>query len=434
MLWPFGHMHIYGTLHFAVKEEEVSDFTRQLQSAGLREKRLKEKLLEEEKRRRSLFEEVQKLRGAIRVICRIRPDSSPDLLDYETQNGELHSNPAKLTVIEYKETPRGETRAIKSETYEFERIFLPRETNEDVFSEISSFVQSVIDGKKACVFCYGQSGTGKTYTMSNLDEVESREEGVDYKNDGIIPRVKTMIFREKERLDEIGYSMTTRGCCYEIYNNELWLLKASGNKKKTISRNTRTIENPELVTLSSASDFDALVKVGMKNRHFGATKLNNNSSRSHFIISLETSISLKGTSDVKHEGLLNLVDLGGAERTEQAGTTGVQFQEGTNINISLSELGKVIKTLAEGKNPTFNGNILTGFLQRSLERGCMTLMFLMISPLKENWPTTTRTLNFAKEVQSARQAKSSKRGKKVVATRSPSNRLPRLAQRPGAKQ
>ncbi|OTA58291.1 P-loop containing nucleoside triphosphate hydrolase protein [Hypoxylon sp. EC38] len=395
--------------------------------------KLTDKLRKEEDRRRALFSQVQKLRGAFRVMCRIRPVSSGELLKYKLDSGELHDRPAKLTIIEDTSKPwREETTPSK---YQFERVFTPEESNADVFSEISEFVQSVVDGKNACIFCYGQSGTGKTYTMSNLEDVENREEGIDYESDGIVPRVRTMIFREKSRLEELGYDMSLAGCCYEIYDNELRLLKADGKEKKAISINSRTVEEHDgLITLDSSRDFDALIEVGMKNRHFGATKLNDNSSRSHFVISLETKIRWKGSSNVVREGLLNLVDLAGSERTHQAGTIGAKFEEGRNINTSLTQLNKVFIDLAAGRRPAYNENILTRFLRRSLERDCMTLMLLMITPLKSHWSATKHTLQVAMDVQSAKKADPPNRNTKVTIARSSSSKLPKVPQTPRSKR
>lgn len=362
---------------------------------------LMDKLRVEENRRRKLFEQVQMLRGTIRVICRIRPDTSEVPIDYETENGEYHDHPATLRVREEVKKVWGEKRSELSDPYEFERIFLPNETNSDVFSEISDFVQSVVDGKKACIFCYGQSGTGKTYTMSNLDEIEARQEGMHYENDGIIPRVKTMIFSEKRRLHEIGMEMSARGCCYEIYDNKLWLLKEGKGKDGPIPKT----EGSHFRDLNSPRDFDALIEGGMKKRHFGATEINDRSSRSHFIISLETTVRLKDSTDVVREGLLNLVDLAGAEATRLAGTSGASFEEGKNINSSLTKLGTVFVQLANGDIPTFRGNLLTEFLERSLSgRDCMTLMFVMISPLKKYWTATKHTLALAKDAQAAKRS------------------------------
>ncbi|KAI1410210.1 P-loop containing nucleoside triphosphate hydrolase protein [Hypoxylon sp. FL1857] len=362
-------------------------------------------------------------------MCRIRPENSGELMGYSVDNGQLHDHPTKLAVIEEKERPWRETNSRESNTYEFERVFTPKETNNHVFKEISEFVQSVVDGKKACIFCYGQSGTGKTYTMSNLEDVNIRGEGIDYESDGIIPRVKTMIFREKSRLEGLGYEMSIGGCCYEIYNNELRLLEAEGQERKAISTDARAIEEHDgFKALNSISDFDALINMGTKNRHFRSTQLNDTSSRSHFIVSLQTKVRPPDNPDVMREGLLNLVDLAGSERTQQAGTTGIEFKEGININSSLSSLGKVFKALVDGRNPPYNDNILTKFLRHSLGRDCMTLMFLMISLLKSNWPTTKHTLQFARDVQSAKKADSLSRNTKAATKNSLSNKLSRVPQ------
>ncbi|KAI2619901.1 P-loop containing nucleoside triphosphate hydrolase protein [Hypoxylon sp. NC1633] len=377
-----------------------------------------------------LHEELQSLRGAIRVICRIRPvDKESELLEYTTEKGVYHHNPAKLLVTEYVQNVRG-TQEITS-TYDFERIFLPAESNSDVFSGIENFVQSAIDGKNACIFCYGQSGTGKTYTMNNLDMTDDREQGVDYENDGIMPRVKTMIFRERKRLGDLGIGINIEGCCYEIYNNELFLLEPDGRVKRTISKQTRSVIHPELTTLKEDDDFDTLVEVGMRSRHFGATKLNDTSSRSHFIISLEIT---RGTWGDTHKSTLNLVDLAGSERTDVAGTAGARFQEGSNINTSLSALQRVFASLAQGRQPTYNGNMLTELLQRSLGLNCQTLMLVMITPLKSQWSATKATLQNALNAQSAKRTAQSSRGSRPGSETTQSGRQPGASQRPGVKK
>ncbi|KAI1142055.1 P-loop containing nucleoside triphosphate hydrolase protein [Hypoxylon sp. FL0543] len=393
------------------------------QSSGKEIQNLVEKLARGENARRALFTQVQKLRGAFRVMCRIRPDSSGDRLNYTTGKGEFHDHPAKLTVsIESKEMRGSST---WSNTYEFERVFTPKETNEDVFSEISEFVQMAIDGKKACVFCYGQSGTGKTYTMSNRENAENANEDQDYKHDGIIPKVKAMIFREKSRLEELSYDMSVEGCCYEIYNNEVTSLTVDGHKK-IVSTGTRAFkEHDGFETLKSASDFDALIKMVTKNRRSGSTKLNDTSSRSHLIVRLKIKVRPVGSSDVMREGLLNLIDLSGSEGPRQAGTTGVAFQEGTSINTSLSSLARVFEALVDGRKPTYSNNTLTKFLQDSLGSDCMTLMLLMISPLKSNWPSTKHTLEFARTVQSAKKPGPPSKNNKVGIAKSPSTKSPR---------
>ncbi|XXG99362.1 hypothetical protein Hte_005699 [Hypoxylon texense] len=365
---------------------------------------LMEKLRREERSRRKLFHQFQKLRGTIRVICRIRPPArnETDLFEYKTGNGEFNQ-PASLSVRVPEAGYAGSLRSSWSDPYEFERVFLPNETNEDVFVEIGDFVQSFIDGQKACIFCYGQSGTGKTYTMSNLDAIEDREEGRDYKNDGIIPRLKNKLFAEKRRLEALGSAMEVRGCCYEIYDGSLWLLKGGRSFKKTISKTGGGVTGSELATLDAPGDFDALVEAGMRTRHFGRTDLNEHSSRSHFVISLETRVALpEEEGGGTREGLLNLVDLAGSERQHDANAEGTTKREGIDINVSLSALTRVFRDLAEGKRPTCRDNLLTSLLERSLQRDCMTLMFVMISPLREHWTRTSHILGTAITAQNAK--------------------------------
>ncbi|KAI1444220.1 P-loop containing nucleoside triphosphate hydrolase protein [Annulohypoxylon stygium] len=414
LIRDLGDLKRHETEYRELLEDEKRHSRYQQKISNKLTEELKEKLRIEEDRRRELFEQIQELGGTIRVICRIRPDNPRDSLVYEVNKGEFHGDPARLTIIEERKTPLGQLKPTKSDTYEFERIFGPHETNNDIFKEISSLIQSVIDGKKACIFCYGKSRAGKTYTMSNLDNSLSRL-GVNGSNDGIIHRVKTMLFAEKERLEDIGLSMDIRGCCYEIYKNELWLLKSGGSEKKYISRNTRSVRDPGLKILKNSHEFEGMVAVGMKTRHFGETNTNSNSSRSHFIISIETRVMSESAHGAVHEGVLNLVDLAGSERTRQAGTAGAKLQEGNDINSSLTHLGRVFVSLSQGRTPTYNGNILTEFLQPSLQRGCITLMLLMISLLREDWPATKQTLQLALDAQSARKTVPSSRGMKALA-------------------
>ncbi|KAI0852719.1 P-loop containing nucleoside triphosphate hydrolase protein [Daldinia vernicosa] len=360
---------------------------------------LTNKLSIEEYRKHLLFQKVQKLRGTVRVICRIRPDTSGQLLEYTTETGRFHDHATKLIVQEEKLR------------YKFERIFLPEDTNGDIFNGIKHFVQSVLNGKKACIFCYGQSGTGKTYTMSNLENVENREERADYENDGIIPRVSSMIFNEKKRLRELGKELVVSACCFEIYGENLWLIRADGSKERP--RAARSIVGSGFQNLDSAKDFSALVDAGMKNRHFGATALNNGSSRSHFIISLKMVTKIEDGHGKTLEGILSLVDLAGVERTKQAQTTGKAFKEGNDINLSLMALRNTLEALADNRNTTFRDNILTMVLQPFLGENSMTLMFIMISPLKANWQLTKETLELAKIVTKKRDRSSGRVGTEV---------------------
>ncbi|KAI1660730.1 P-loop containing nucleoside triphosphate hydrolase protein [Daldinia decipiens] len=376
------------SLHQEALQQEQMDFSVMLQNVKNTLNNdiqyLTKKLSVEKDRKNVLFQQVQEFQGTIRVICRIRPEASGQLLEYKTETGYFYDHATKLEIQE------------EELRYEFERIFLPEDTNGDVFDEISHFVRSALKGEKACIFCYGQSGTGKTYTMSNLDNVKDREEGVDYENDGIIPRVTTMIFGEKKRLHELGTELVVSARCFEIYDANLWLIQADGSKEKL--RAMTSIVNVDFQTLDSAKDFSALVNAGMKNRHFGATALNKSSSRSHFIISLKIVTKIEGRHGKPREGLFSLVDLAGFERTEQAETKGKAFREGNNINLSLMALRSRLDALAKNGPVNFRENVLTTVMEPFFGEDSMTLMFVMISLLKDNWQATKWTLELAKIV------------------------------------
>ncbi|KAI1399075.1 P-loop containing nucleoside triphosphate hydrolase protein [Hypoxylon fuscum] len=405
--------------HLRYQDDSLRDYNDQI---GL----LEGKLRTEEARRRDLFEQVQMLRGTIRAVCRIRPIGvdKDKLLEYKTETGKFHGHPATLIVNEDR-IVGGQVKTEWSDAYDFERVFLPKETTQDVFEEINNFAQSFLDGKKVCIFCYGQSGTGKTYTMSHYCDAGHRVEGMHYQDDGIIPRLNTMLFEERARLEQHGSTMQIEGCCYEIYNNDLWLLKAEGSEKKTILANNG-VKDPEFMSLDTMSNFDTLVKVGMKNRHFGKTDLNDKSSRSHFIITLKTTVT---TDSETYGGLLHLVDLAGSERRNEANTAGAASREGTQINQSLSALGNVFRDLASDRKPFCRGNKLTELLEPSLQRDCMTLMMVMISPLKEHWSTTKNVLGFALMAQSAKKHDNKGKGTKSAAEKAP----PVMTRRPAPR-
>ncbi|KAI5861945.1 P-loop containing nucleoside triphosphate hydrolase protein [Durotheca rogersii] len=372
---------------------------------------LSDRLLAEESRRHRLFEEFQKLRGAIRVVCRIRPVDEGELLNYKEERSDFHDLPAKLKFKEYGTEIHGGPKARWTPTHEFERVFLPSNTNADVFDEVDHFVQAFLDGKRACVVCYGQSGTGKTYTMSHHEEPPPGQGGGVAEHatgDGIIPRVRTRLFAELARLAALGLDADAAGACYEIYNGELCQLKPDGSsEKKLVSKTDHTLVNPDPTPLRNPADFDALVTAGAGARHVAYTPLNASSSRSHLIIRLE--IRVRDGGGKLREGLLDLVDLGGAERAAQAGTisrgsaAAARLHEGKQINMSLTELERIFVAMAAGDRVPVSGNTLAQLLARSLcSRECATLMLVTISLLRKDWPATKHTLSFAAKARAAK--------------------------------
>lgn len=302
-----------------------------------------EKLRAEETLRRKLHNQVQELRGNIRVMCRVRPamegvDSDPAKIAFPDDS----TDSKEVTIMGPEKTSAMGTVTAASNAFSFDRVFAPKAQNEEVFEEISQLVQSALDGYNVCIFCYGQTGSGKTYTMSSAD--------------GMIPRATAQIYNEAQRLEEKGWTYKMEGSFVEVYNENLndLLGRAEELDKKKLeirhdaAKKQTTITNVNTVALDSPNRVEEILERAAKNRSVAATMANSRSSRSHsvFILKLVGSNSITGEAS---EGTLNLVDLAGSERLSHSGVTGDRLKETQNINKSLSCLGDVISALGSGK-------------------------------------------------------------------------------------
>jgi kinesin family protein C1 len=334
-------------IHFLESDSQAqssafNDLHRRMQEAIDAAELAHEKLRQEETLRRKLFNQVQELKGNIRVMCRVRPahadETEPASItfpDTDTDSKEVAvQGPSKTSA-----TGRDITSAY---AYSFDRVFGPASQNTEVFEEISQLVQSALDGYNVAIFCYGQTGSGKTYTMSS--------------DDGVIPRATAQIYAEAQRLEEKGWKYNIQGSFVEVYNeqyNDLLGRSEDLDKNKIEVRHDPAkkqtyLENVVSVPLDGPDRVDAMLETASKNRTVAATKANMRSSRSHSVFILK----LVGANEItgeKSEGTLNLVDLAGSERLEHSKVEGARLKETQNINKSLSCLGDVINALGSGK-------------------------------------------------------------------------------------
>lgn len=311
-------------------------------SAWVSYEEIKQRLIQEETVRRALFNQVQELKGNIRVMCRIRPTSASEPATDKATIGypdaATESKELVLAGPEEKSSLGNITR--KNNSFEFDRVFGPTCRNEDVFEEISQLVQSALDGYNVCIFCYGQTGAGKTYTMSSAD--------------GMIPRATHQIYDTAQKLEEKGWKYSMEGSFVEVYNEEIHdLLGTEGEKKKheirhDEARKSTTVTGLNSVLLESAQSVEEIMSRADKNRSVAATKSNERSSRSHSVFILKLIGKNSQTGEVSM-GTLNLVDLAGSERLKSSEAKGVNLKETQNINKSLSCLGDVIGALGAGK-------------------------------------------------------------------------------------
>ena len=321
-----------------------AEMERQMREAIETAKECQEKLRTEETLRRKLHNQVQELKGNIRVFCRVRP-ALDDSADEQAKISfpDVEADAREIEVKGQEEKSSLGTVTTKTNAFAFDKVFGPASQNQEVFEEISQLIQSALDGYNVCIFCYGQTGSGKTYTMSS--------------DDGMIPRAVHQIYNTAKDLQEKGWTYAMEGSFVEVYNENLndLLGKADDFDKKRheirhdMQACKTTITDVTTVVLDSPEKVENMLRKAMANRSMAATKANERSSRSHsvFILKLSGENSVTGE---RSDGTLNLVDLAGSERLSHSKVEGARLKETQNINRSLSCLGDVIGALGQGKD------------------------------------------------------------------------------------
>ncbi|RYP39497.1 hypothetical protein DL767_002231 [Monosporascus sp. MG133] len=369
---------------------------------------LRETIEREQERRRRLFDEVQDMKGSIRVMARIRPAPSDtpedELMDFgQPERGDFSEHWGKLNLMATRKGLTGDVANVR--TFDFERIFSQDDTNDVVFDEVSDLAQSAVEGKKVCIFAYGQTGSGKSHTMLGDDE-----------SPGIIPRAINMIFRAAED-DAMSYRYKIELSVTEIYQDTVYdlLQEPKDGKKVTVRLQQATWET----TVSQTAALD-MVRQASHHRTVAATSANEQSSRSHLVLAVRiTREALSGRrAGQTTTGTLNLIDLAGSERAAAAGATGKQMREGVAINSDLMNLNLVITALGSGTRVPYD-SALTKALKESLTQGSRTLMLVMVSPFKKDQSQTVQTLEKGAEATRAKLASVARANRKPSALPKP---------------
>lgn len=364
-------------------------------------------IIKEQSVRRSLHNQMEDLKGKIRVYVRVRPMSKKekgrDCKEVATKEGK---NGLQLKMPD------------TSKTYDFDQVFagLQDNTQEDIFRDTKHLVMSVIDGYNVCIFAYGQTGSGKTYTMIGGCEIgESvKEDGDFHEAAGIAPRAVSELFRLlQERKDQMEFTVDVT--MFQVYRDGLQdlLSKPTKNKKNkkgdddddkqialkiTLAQHSATglvqVEGAEIRSASTANEVMQIFAEGSARRKVASTQMNAESSRSHLICSLVTNITSK-RSGKKTSGKLTLVDLAGSERVEKSGASGEALKEAQSINKSLSALGDVISSLtSNSQHVPYRNHTLTMLMSDSIGGNAKTLMFVNASPADYNVSETNSSLSF----------------------------------------
>lgn len=333
--------------------------------------------------RKKYHNELVELKGNIRVFCRVRPKIKED-------GGGVMGN----IVVDYDRDDNGliyVNNKGRSQTFEMDLVFTPESTQQQVFDEVQSLVTSCVDGFNVCIFAYGQTGSGKTFTMEGNKD-----------NPGINQRALAMLFKETEdRGQDWTYTITVS--VMEIYNEMIRdLLSGDPSYKMEVKMKSEGgLHVPGLCSeeVKSVEDVNQVFALGQKNRATATTNMNEHSSRSHALLTVQV-LGVNKTTNVRTMGKLNLVDLAGSERVSKSGADGTRLKEAQNINKSLSCLGDVIHALrSKQSHVPYRNSKLTYLLQDSLGGDSKTLMIVQIAPVEKNLGESVCSLNFAQRVR-----------------------------------
>lgn len=338
-------------------------------------------LMDAEHRRIELHTSIRDWRDGVRVFCRVRQIVDGAELDPEvlSVNGNMVSLKQGSDV----------------HNFNFDRVFDGSASQAAIYGEVAGLVQSALDGYIACIFAYGQTGAGKTYTMQGAPDAECS---------GLIPRSLSAVFQASEDMRSRGWQWSVQVSIMEVYNETLNDL-LDFNASKTAVHNIlpdpdwgHVVTGMAWAQVNSVLELTCLMDKAAKRRATGATNLNSSSSRSHMVVSL----FLKGVNCALNKsthGALHLVDLAGSERVDKSGVAGDRLKETLSINKSLSSLAGVFAARSQSQTHVpFRNSKLTHLLEPCLSGRGKTLMLVHAKANQSSGGESLCSLRFAKLV------------------------------------
>jgi len=355
------------------------------------------------------------------VRCRSRTQKekalqSPIIIQLPDKN-QLENHVTVRTSLD----PSVSTQLASARTYTVDRVFGPELTQENVFEEIGKpLCEDFIKGYNCTVFAYGQTGAGKTYTMTG-----SMDGGLDGSGDlpegfGLIPRFISQIFALFKDDPHLAKEAVLKCSFVEIYNEQLRDLLSSTKHsqcrvriyQKKLSEGNQSRQSKEIAVdgletfqIRSVKEGLNLLKQGIRKRSTAATDMNKRSSRSHALFTI--TLIIKDTepgSEVRYRvSKLNLVDLAGSENISRSGSKNARAKEAGSINQSLLTLGRVITALSDGNRYIpYRESKLTRLLQDSLGGQTKTVLVANISPVEQDLQSTVSTMEYASKAKNIR--------------------------------
>jgi kinesin family protein 6/9 len=332
------------------------------------------------------------VKSAVKVVVRTRPTPN-----FASRNLKIDIEKRTIEAFIPKDNSQGLINN-QQENWKFKfDEFLHNSSQEDAYEVCArEIVHSVLEGYNGTIMAYGQTGAGKTYTMSGGSQ--------NYKFRGIIPRSISQIFSEIQSRPEFSYVVKVSFA--EIYNELIYdLLSATPPSEQLGNINIQddpkygiTVKGLTLVHCESEEEALNQVFEGESTRTVAEHKLNKNSTRSHCIYTMHVECRSRVESSEKVVySKLNLVDLAGSERTKKTGSEGLTLTEANFINKSLSYMEQVVIALSEKKREhvPYRQSKLTYYLKDSIGGNSKTLMVANIWPEPEHMEETISTLRFS---------------------------------------
>ncbi|KAL4591256.1 hypothetical protein LXL04_004214 [Taraxacum kok-saghyz] len=308
--------------------------------------------------RRQILNQFLQLKGNIRVFCRIRPTINGEKFIHVRPVVPLDSSGILLNFAENK-----------TKLYNFDKVFPPVSSQDEVFSEIEPVIKSALDGYNVCILAYGQTGTGKTFTMEGNEDFA-----------GVVPRTIEALFKQAA---DSNHTYLFSFSMLEIY---------LGHLKDLLIPHSKKTSDPMPPCLSIQTDpnggivIDNLVAIQV-------------SDFNHAISFISSEVNLGQL--LPRIPIKLLVDLTGSERVLKTKAWGRRFEEGKAINLSLSALGDVINALQKkNSHIPYRNSKLTQVLKDSLGEDSKTLMLIHVSPKEDDLCETVCSLNFALRLRS----------------------------------
>lgn len=284
-------------------------------------------------------------------------------------------------------------------TYTVDQVYGPGSDQARFFDGVvQPLCDEFLQGFNCTIFAYGQTGAGKTFTMSGPDSLKGQAEERELPHDsGIIPRVLMKLFQHIDNKDVI-----MRCSFIELYNEELRDLlsfqKSTRRLKiyeqKTDGAGVIRIDGLQEYQIRSAKDGLMLLEQGIQAKRTASTKMNDMSSRSHTVFTISMMVK-KDNGEFRYTKL-NLVDLAGSENIGRSGSVNIHAREAGSINQSLLTLGRVINSLVDGSAYVpYRESKLTRLLQDSLGGHTKTILIANVSPSSDDLHSTQSTLEYA---------------------------------------